>query len=214
MKSMFAAVLIAAPLSILAALPATAQMQQPTKFRGTIQAVQGDTLTYQVRDGATMTVRMTPETRITAVSGTSLSEIKPGSYIGVGAEPEKDGTQRALEVHIFTEAQRGTGEGFHSFDLTPNSTMTNGTVADDMPPAGQVTQNDSNDARRILTLTYKGGQQKVVVPDDAPIVKLAPGSRDLVVAGAKANISGYKAPDGSVTATTMNVGTNGLTPPM
>jgi hypothetical protein len=213
MKAVFAA-LAALPLC-LAAATAAAQTQQQIRLRGTIDAVAGDRLTYAVRDGDSMTVLLTPDTRVTAVSGTTISDIKPGSYIGTAAVPADGGMLRALEIHIFSDAQRGVGEGHRPFDLAPDSTMTNATVAADVAPTAQVAAGTADeDARRILTLTYKGGQQKVIVPDDAPIVKLRPGTRDLIVPGAKANISGYKAPDGSLTATSISVGTNGLTPPM
>lgn len=211
----FTAALIMLPLLALAPA-AGAQVQQQTRLRGSIDEVKGDSFTYALRDQEkTITVRMTPETRFTAVSGTTLSDIKTGSYVGAAAVPDKDGMLRALEVHIFTEAQRGVGEGFRPYDLTPESSMTNGTVSQDMAATAEVAQSLSdNDARRILTLTYKDGQKKVIVPDDAPIVRLEPGTRDLVADGAKANISGYMAPDGSLTATSISVGTNGLTPPM
>lgn len=192
-----------------------AQTQQQVRLRGSIEEVAGDRLTYMIRDGATITVLMTPDTRITAVSGTTLSDIKPGSYVGTAAVPDKDGMLRALEVHIFNETQRGVGEGHRPFDLAPGSTMTNATVGLDAAPSAQVAQSTADsDARRILTLNYPGGQQKVVVPDDAPIVRLEPGARDLIATGAKANVTGYQAPDGSVTATSISIGTNGLTPPM
>jgi hypothetical protein len=213
MKAFAAAALIALPL--FAAQHALAQTQPQTRLRGSIEEVNGDKLTYAIRDGETITVLMTPETRITAVSGTTLSDIKPGSYVGTAAVPDKDGMLRALEVHIFADTQRGAGEGHRPFDLAPDSTMTNATVAADMATTAQVAQNAADaDARRILTLTYKGGTQKVIVPDDAPIVRLEPATREIVAAGAKANIAGYKAPDGSLTATAISVGTNGLTPPM
>jgi hypothetical protein len=214
MKALTAA-LIALPL-LATAHGASAQVQQQTRLRGSIEEVKDDAFTYALRDQEkTITVRITPETRFTAVSGTTLSDIKPGSYVGTAAEPDKDGMLRALEVHIFAEAQRGVGEGFHPFDLTPESTMTNGTVSQDVASTAQVAQNLSdNDARRILTLNYKDGQKKVIVPDDAPIVRLEPATRALVAEGAKANVSGYMAPDGSITATSIAIGTNGLTPPM
>lgn len=214
MKSVIAA-LIALPL-LLAVHAVSAQTQPQTRLRGSIDEVKGDKLTFAIRDQEkSITVLMTPETRITAVSGTTLSDIKTGSYVGTAALPDKNGMLRAIEVHIFTEAQRGVGEGHRPFDLAEGSTMTNATVEADMATNAQVAQNATDaDARRILTLSYKGGTQTVIVPDDAPIVRLEPGTRDLIVDGAKANIAGYMAPDGSLTATSISVGTNGLTPPM
>lgn len=213
MKTLLAVGWIAAALFSTAAM---AQTQPQVRLRGSIEAVSGDRISYAVRDGETITVILTPETRVTAVSGTTISDIKPGSYVGTAAVPDKDGMLRALEVHIFAEAQRGVGEGHRPYDLGPESSMTNATVAIDDAPSAQVAQaaTGDSDARRIITLNYPGGRQKVLVPDDAPIVRLEPGTRDLLAPGAKANIAGYKAADGSVTATSISVGTNGLTPPM
>ena len=132
-----------------------------------------------------------------------LEDIKPGSFIGSAAMPQADGTQRALEVHVFPESMRGTGEGHRPFDLQPQSTMTNGTVGDLVGSKG-----------RTLTVKYKGGEKTVIVPDDVPIVSIEPGTRALLTPGAHVIVFASKGADGSMTAISVNVGENGLTPPM
>src|SRR5664279_3963840 len=106
---------------------ASAQQPPTVRIRGTIEAVDGPVLTVKSRDGVEMKVRMTDNAAVVGVTPIAMSEIKPGSYIGVSALPQPDGTQKALAVHIFPEAQRVTGEGFRPWDLRPNSTMTNAT---------------------------------------------------------------------------------------
>ena len=107
-----------------------AQQPPTVRIRGTIEVVDGPLLTIKTREGNDVKVRMTDNVAVFGVVKTSLSEIKQGSYIGVTAMPEPDGTQRALAVHIFPENQRGVAEGFRPWDLRPNSTMTNATVAE------------------------------------------------------------------------------------
>ncbi len=113
-------------------LTSAAWAQQPPKVRvrGTIESVDGSTLTVKSREGADLKVHLADDTVVTGVAKIAMSEIKPGSYIGVSAMPQADGSQKALAVHIFPEAMRGTGEGFQSWDLRPHSTMTNATVAE------------------------------------------------------------------------------------
>ncbi|HEX3990280.1 MAG TPA: hypothetical protein VHX39_03805, partial [Acetobacteraceae bacterium] len=124
-------------------------------------------------------------------------------YAGAAAMPEPDGTQRALEVHLYPEAMRGTAEGHGSYDLRPRSTMTNGTV-------GAVPGNPG----RTFTLTYQDGAKTIVVPPDTPVVTFEPGSLALLVPGAHVIVTGIEASDGSLSATRILVGKNGLVPPM
>src|SRR5205823_14531118 len=159
--------LLAASLTLVALLGTAAWAQQPptVRIRGTIAAVDGPILSIKSREGTDMKVRVTDNVAVFGVAKTELSEIKPGSYIGVSAMPEPDGTQRALAVHIFPESQRGAAEGFRPWDLRPNSTMTNATVAETV--AG-------TDGHNILA-RYKDGEKKVVVPPDTPIVTFVEG---------------------------------------
>src|SRR6266436_10350660 len=148
--------LFAASLTLVSILGSVAWAQQPptVRIRGTIESVDGAMLAIKSREGTDMKVRVTDNVAVFGVAKTEMSEIKPGSYIGVSAMPEPDGTQRALAVHIFPEAQRGVAEGFRPWDLRPNSTMTNATVAQTVA---------STDGQNIL-VKYKEGEKKVLVP--------------------------------------------------
>ena len=193
-----------AAISVLASV-AWAQQAPPMRIRGTIEAVDGPMLTIKTREGNDVKVRMTDNVAVFGVVKTSLSEIKEGSYIGVSAMPEPDGTQKALAVHIFPENQRGAAEGFRPWDLRPNSTMTNATVAETVK---------GTDGQNIL-VKYKDGEKKVVVPPETPIVTFVAGDTFEVKPGAKIIIFGAaKKEDGTLEANRVNVGRDGITPPM
>jgi hypothetical protein len=188
-------------------LVSTALAQQPptVRIRGTIEAVDGPMLSIKSRDGTDMKVRVTDNVAVFGVAKTQLSEIKEGSYIGVTAMPEPDGTQKAIAVHIFPENQRGAAEGFRPWDLRPNSTMTNATVAETV--AG-------TDGQKIL-VKYKDGEKQVVVPPETPIVTFVAGDKSELKPGAKIIIFGAaKKEDGTLEAARVNVGRDGITPPM
>jgi hypothetical protein len=190
--------------SVLGSL-AWAQQSPTMRIRGTIETVDGSLLTIKSRDGTELKVRVTDNVAVFGVAKTAMSEIKQGSYIGVSAMPEPDGTQRALAVHIFPESQRGAAEGFRPWDLRPNSTMTNATVAETV--AG-------TDGHNIL-VRYKDGEKKVVVPPDTPIVTFVAGEKSELKPGAKIIIfSATKKEDGTLEAARVNVGRDGITPPM
>jgi hypothetical protein len=193
-----------AAISVLASV-AWAQQPPPTRIRGTIEAVDGAMLTIKTREGSDVKVRMTDNVAVFGVVKTSLSEIKEGSYIGVSAMPEPDGTQKALAVHIFPENQRGAAEGFRPWDLRPNSTMTNATVAETVK---------GTDGQNIV-VKYKDGEKKVLVPPETPIVTFVAGDTSEVKPGAKIIIFGaMKKEDGTLEANRVNVGRDGITPPM
>jgi hypothetical protein len=184
---------------------ASAQQAPTVRIRGTIEAVDGPLLTIKTREGQDVKVRMTDNVAVFGVVKTSLSEIKEGSYIGVSAMPEPDGTQKALAVHIFPENQRGAAEGFRPWDLRANSTMTNATVAETVK---------GTDGQNIL-VKYKDGEKKVVVPPDTPIVTFVAGDKSEVKSGSKIIIFGAaKKEDGMLEANRVNIGRDGITPPM
>ena len=183
--------------------------QQPpvptVRIRGTIEAVDGPVLSIKSREGSDMKVKMTDNAAVFAVVKTELSEIKEGSYIGVTGMPEPDGTQKAVAVHIFPENQRGAAEGFRPWDQRPNSTMTNATVAQTVK---------GTDGQNIL-VKYKDGEKKVVVPPDTPVVTFVAGDKSELKPGAKIIIFGaVKKDDGTLEANRVNVGRDGITPPM
>jgi hypothetical protein len=198
---------LAASLTVIFALGSVAWAQQPptVRIRGTIESVDGPMLMIKSREGTDMKVRMTDNVVVIGIAKSALSEIKPNSYIGVSAMPEPDGTQKALAVHIFPEAQRGAAEGFRPWDLRPNSTMTNATVAETV--AG-------TDGQNIL-VKYKDGEKKVVVPPETPIVAFVSGDKTELKPGAKIIIFGaMKKDDGTLEANRVGVGLDGITPPM
>jgi len=198
---------VLASLAVISVLGSAAWAQQPTplRVRGTIEAVDGSLLTVKSREGSDIKVRVTDNVAAFGVAKTAMSEIKQGSYIGVTAMPEADGTQKALAVHIFPENQRGAAEGFRPWDLRAGSTMTNATVAETV--AG-------TDGQNIL-VKYKDGEKKVVVPPETPIVTFVAGEKSELKPGARIIIfSAVKKDDGTLEASRVNVGRDGITPPM
>jgi hypothetical protein len=199
---------LAAVIAIVLGCAASAvwaqQPPQTVRIRGVIEKVDGQNLTIKARDGSDMTVTLKDDARVLAFVKASLADIKPGSYIGVTAMPQADGSQRAIAVQIFLEQQRGTAEGFRPWDLRPNSTMTNAAVDTTVASAdGQ-----------IVMVKYKDGEKKVIIPPETPIVAFAPGDKSEVKPGAHIIIFGaVKQPDGSLQASAINVGRD-LTPPM
>ena len=190
------------------ATPAVAD--KPVRLRGTIEKVDATTLTVKERGGESVVLQRAPDMGISEVYPITLADIKPGSYIGTAAMPQPDGSQRALEVVVFPEAARGASEGHFPWDLMPESTMTNATVAG-------VAQAPSDVAGgKRLVLKYKDGEKVVIVPQDVPVVSFKPGAADekvLLVPGAKVLVSAQMK-DGKPTALRVNVGRNGFAPPM
>jgi hypothetical protein len=178
---------------------------QSARLRGTIESVNGDTFVVQTRGGDNATVRVKPPARIGAVVKADLADIKPGLFVGAAAEPGPDGALKALEVHIFPETMRGTGEGYRPFDLTPKSSMTNGAISAKV---------DGVDGPK-LTVTYKGGEQTIVVDKTTPIVALTAGSADDLKPGAGVIVfTAGKDSDGTYEAANVLVGRDGVKPPM
>jgi hypothetical protein len=180
------------------------QPPSPTRVRGTIEAVDGDVLSVKSRGGEDFKLRMGSDMRVVGIVKISLSDIKVGSFIGTTTVPGSDGGANAVEVHVFPEDMRGTGEGSRPFDLRPNSTMTNATV--DQSVVG-------NDGHTLL-IKYKDGEKKVLVSPDTPVVTYVPGDKSELKAGAQVIAFFKKLPDGSFEANRISVGRDGLTPPM
>jgi hypothetical protein len=195
----------AAGLLILAGSTAMAQQPQTLRVRGTIESVDGNILMVKARDGTDVKVTLADNARVMALVKASIEDIRPNSYIGISAMPQPDGSQRALAIHMFPESMRGTGEGHRPWDLQPNSTMTNAAV-DTM-----VTGVDG----QTMTVKYKDGEKTVLVPPATPIVAYAPGDRGELKPGAKVIINGAtRQADGSLSAPSIGVGRDGVTPPM
>jgi len=190
--------------ALFATMPAAqAQNAAPTGLRGTITSLSGDVLKVHTRDGKDVDVKLPADTPIRGVLLANINDIKPDSYVGTAAIPQADGTLKALEVHVFPASMRGSGEGHRPWDLGANSTMTNGTVGSLVVSNG-----------RTITVKYKDGEKKIVIPQDVPIVSLEPGTRALLTSGTKVVLFAHKETDGSMTANFISAGEHGVTPPM
>src|ERR1700742_404234 len=204
-RSTFARPLIAAAMVATSVLGAIAQQPPvPTRVRGTIEGVEGDVLSVKSRSGENVKLHMTGDMKVVGIIRISLSDIKPGSFIGTTTVPGADGVQNAVEVHVFPEDMRGTGEGSRPYDLRPNSSMTNATVAE------SVVGNDGH----TLLIKYRGGEKKVQVSTETPVVTYVPADRNDLKPGAKVIAFMKKLPDGLFETSRVNVGLDGLTPPM
>jgi hypothetical protein len=196
-------------LGALVCLCATGLAQTPAptqRIRGEVVALDGVHLQVRSRSGETLAVTLADTYVVSAVVKLDLAAVKPGAFVGVASMPQPDGTLTALEVLVFPEAMRGTGEGHYAWDLKPGSMMTNATVTD----VGTVAQANG----RRVTLKYKDGEKTIVVPEDAPVVTFEPGDRAMLVPGAHVLLTAARQPDGSLTAARVAVGKNGLVPPM
>ena len=197
-SAMSLAVLMSVGLAQAADAPA-----QRVAVRGEITALDGDALKVHTIANEDVTVGLTKDTQVRGVTLATLSDIKPGSYIGTAAMPGPDGTLTAMEVHVFPPEMAGTGDGHRPFDLAQGSTMTNGRVGELKVANG-----------RTLTLSYKGGEKKIVVPEGVPVVNLVPGDRSLLKPGVKVVLFAQQGADGKLTAAGISAGKDGVKPPM
>jgi hypothetical protein len=191
-------------VALLIALAQAASAQVPIRVRGAIAKISGQTLTVVSRDNSTVHVRLAGNYTVTGVVKAALGDIKEGAFVGTAALPRADGTFVAQEVLIFPESARGAGEGHYPWDLSPGSTMTNATV-DVLVERVE---------GPLLTLRHKGGIVRVVVPKDVPIVTFGPADKTMLQPGAHVFIPAQQQADGTVTATRVLVGRDGLVPPM
>ena len=193
-----------------ALLAGAAVAQQPAApapqqhVRGDIVALKGDTLEIESRSGESMKLKLAEGARVAVASKADLASIGDGAFIGTTAVPQNDGTLRAVEVHVFPDSMRGTGEGHRPWDLQPGSTMTNATVA----------KVDESGGARKLSLKYKDGEKTVVVPAGTPVVRMEPGDRSKLVPGAHVFVIASRQLDGTLVAERLTVGKDGLVPPM
>ena len=196
-KRMFAGIAV---IAALAAVPALAQ--QPQRVRGTIESVNGSTLVIKQGEGPDVTVKLTDNAQVFEVVPATLADVKTGAFIGVGAMPQPDGSQKAIQVMIFAESQRGTGEGFRPWDR-PGTTMTNATVDTTVASVdGQV-----------VTVKYKDGEKKIIIGKDAVIRAYVVGDKSELKPGAHiAIVRADKMPDGTLQTARINVGRDGVVP--
>ncbi len=185
-----------AVVAALAATSAIAQQPQTVRVRGTIASVDGSTLVVKQDTGPDVTVKLADSGQVFGVAPAKLADVKIGDFIGVGAMPQPDGSQKAIQLMIFAPSQRGLGEGFRPWDR-PGSTMTNGTV--------DTTVEGVNG--RVLTVKYKDGEQKIIVGPDAVIRSYVPGDKSELKPGAHiAIVRADKMPDGTLQTGRINVG--------
>ncbi len=190
---------------ILAAFGSAAGAQDTARVRGTIERLEGPVYVVKARDGAELKVTLMDNGIVVALVKASLTDIKPGLFVGSTGMPQPDGSQKAIEVHIFPEAMRGTGEGHYPWDLQADSTMTNANVEESVASVDGQT----------LTLKYKTGEKKIIVTPQTVIVTYNPGDKADLKPGTKIFVAAAKKqPDGTLQAARINFGKDGLTPPM
>lgn len=193
-----------ASLTVILASTAFAQSQSPMRLRGKIDAFDAQSATMTTREGTVVNLAITKDTQYSYVKAMKMSDIKAGSFIGAAGKSGKDGTIEALEVVVFPEERRGTGEGHYAWDLLPESSMTNATVA-------AVAESSSG---RELNLTYKDGAKKVMVPAGVPVVTILGGTAADVRPGLPVFIVAVQKESGEMTASRIIVGKDGVAPPM
>ena len=198
----FIAALLITALSACALAQAPAN--PPVRIRGTVEKLDGQVLTVKGNDGKSVTVKLADKFLVMGVVRASVNDIGAGKFIGTTTVGERDGALVALEVHIFPENMRGTGEGHYDWDLQPSSKMTNANVA----------SIKSMGKDHVLDVQYKGGDKKVLVPDTAVVVSYTPSDVGALKPGAPVFINSQRQPDGTLTAPRVNVGLNGQAPPM
>ncbi len=190
---------------MLAISASGAGAQDTVRVRGTIERLEGPIYVVKARDGTEMKIALAENGLVVALVKASLADIKQGSFVGATGMPQPDGSQKAIEVHIFPEAMRGTGEGHYPWDLRADSTMTNANVEETVAGVDG----------RTLTLKYKTGEKKVIVTPETVIVTYTPGDKSELKPGAKIFIAAAKKQaDGTLLAPRINYGKDGLTPPM
>ena len=190
--------------AVSAAAIAQAPANPPVRLRGTVERIDRTHLVVKINTGQSMNVTLADNFVVIGIAKARLADIGSGKFIGTTTVGERDGALVALEVHIFPENMRGTGEGHYDWDLRPNSKMTNANVA-------KVTSMGKD---RVLTVQYKGGEKKVLVPEKAAIVSFRPVDRSELKPGVKVFVNAQRQPDGNLTAARVNVGLRGQVPPM
>ena len=201
---MFARLMPLALAGFLCAATAFAQNAPPTRIRGTIAALDGQTLSINTREGSKVDVLLNDPLTVSTVKKVDLADIKPGTYVGIATRTAANGELQALEVLVFPEAMRGASEGHYPWDLEPGSMMTNGTVT------GAV----QSTSGRELSMSFKGDTNKIIVPPSVPIVTFAPAERSDLKPGAPVMFGATKNTEGKLAASRVTVGKDGVAPPM
>jgi hypothetical protein len=204
MSKLIQRTLTAAGLAFVFAASA-ASAQETVRIRGVIESVDGPVYVVKNRDGAELKLTVTDPPLYVAIVKATMADIKPGMFVGATGQTQPDGTQKAIEVHIFPESMRGTGEGHYDWDLKPNTKMTNANVDQTV---------NGNDGQ-TLSVKYKDGEKKILVTPETAVVTYVPGSKDDLKPGTKIFVgAAKKMADGTVSTPRVTYGKDGLTPPM
>jgi hypothetical protein len=204
--------MIGAACAVVLACTAAFAQDKPMRVRGTVEQIDGAVMTVKSREGDTLKIKLADEGKVVALVKASLADIKPNSFVGSTAMPQPDGTWKAIEVHIFPEEMRGTGEGDRPYDYKPQSTMTNGTV--NGLTKTTMTGTVASEEGATLTLNYKDGSKKIDVTPQTVIVSYMPGNREELKPGASIYIpAATRQADGTLLTPRVNVG-RGVAPPM
>jgi hypothetical protein len=202
MFSMIARLLAAASLALVCTAMA-ASAQEIVRIRGTVERIDGSAYVIKSRDGSELKLTLTDNPLYVAIAPSTMADIKPGMFVGSAGMMEADGTQKAIEVHIFPESMRGTGEGHYDWDLKPQSKMTNGNVE----------QTVSGVDGPILSVKYKDGEKKLLVTPETVVVTYVMGSKDELKPGTKIFVAAAKKqPDGTVQTPRITYGRDGAGP--
>ena len=191
---------LAAWLACLAALPAAAQ--EAHRIAGTFVAITDTHATLQREDDAVVKLTLAAGLNVARLEKATTAELKPGVFVGVGARPQKDGTQQAVQIVIFPESMRGVGEGHRAWGVMPEATMTNGAIAETV---------QSVDGPNFA-LSYKGGEQKVTTPANASILALRLVTRADLKPGSRGQVVATKQADGSLSVGRITLWADGVTP--
>ena len=201
MSSMITRILAALSLGMIGlALPASAQ--EITRIRGTVDRIEGPVYVIKSRDGTELKLTLTDNPLFVAIAPSTMADIKPGMFVGSAGMMQPDGTQKAIEVHIFPDSMRGTGEGHYDWDLKPASKMTNGNVE----------QSVAGVDGQVLSVKYKDGEKKLVVTPETVVVTYVPGNKDEVKPGTKVFVAAKKQADGTFQAPRITYGRGGAGP--
>ena len=204
--------MIGATCAVLLASTVAFAQDKAMRVRGTVEQIDGAVMTVKSREGDTLKIKLADEGKVVALVKASLADIKPNSFVGSTAMPQPDGTWKAVEVHIFPEEMRGTGEGDRPYDYRPQSTMTNGTVNGLAKTTTSGTVADEEGT--TLTLNYKDGSKKIDVTPQTVIVSYMPGTREELKPGASIYVpAATRQADGTLLTVRVNVG-RGVAPPM
>jgi len=199
-RTLAALVILVSATAAIAQAPAPA----PVRIRGTVEKLDGNVLMVKSKSGEQVAVKLADNFIVMGVAKASVDDVTSGKFVGTTTVGERNGALVAHEIHIFPENMRGTGEGHRDWDLRPDSKMTNANVADVVDMGKD----------RVMTVTYKGGEKKVLIPESAVVVRFEPADRGALKPGVGVFVIAQRQPDGSLLAPRVNAGLAGQVPPM